>query len=284
MARARLILKDYPDLRTAVSDVSAIGAGPGGDNRPFQISIQGPDLEKLVGFADELKARLKTVPGLVDVDSTLSLRKPEVHVAIDRDRAGDLGVPVETIANSLNVLVGGQIVSRFKEGTEMYDVWLRADKPFRANPQTLENLTVPSTTAGQVRLASVARSPKPAVRVRSTACTGGAPSRSWRTPRTFHSRSGAEGPRIRDRPSDAAGVRSQFRRRRRNPGRSGVLLHDGAGSERVFMYLILAAQFESWLHPISILAALPVTIPFGLLSLLLFRTPMTCTRCSACSC
>ena len=79
------------------------------------------------------------MPGLADVDTTLSLRKPEVQVTIDRERASDLGIPVQTVANTLNVLVGGQPISRYKEGTEQYDVWLRADKQFRGNPQTLDS-------------------------------------------------------------------------------------------------------------------------------------------------
>src|SRR5262249_50788281 len=157
MKRARAILREYPDLRTAVSDVSAIGGGADGDSRTFQVSLQGPDLDKLSEYADTLKARLRGVSGLADVDSTMSLRKPEVQVAIDRDRASDLGIQVQTVADTLSVLVGGQIVTRYKEGTEQYDVWLRADKPFRANPHDLDSLTVPSPKAGQVQLSSLAR-------------------------------------------------------------------------------------------------------------------------------
>ena len=97
------------------------------------------------------------MPGLVDVDTTLSLRKPEVQVSIDRERASDLGIPVQTIANTLNVLVGGQPISRFTDGTEQYDVWLRADKQFRGNPQTLDLLSVPSPKVGLVELSSLAK-------------------------------------------------------------------------------------------------------------------------------
>src|SRR5262249_38110876 len=117
MQRARVILRDYPELRTAVSDVAAIGGGARGDSRTVQVSIQGPDVNKLAEFSDAFVARLRKIDGLADVDSTLTLRKPEVHVEVDRDRASDLGIPVQTVANSLNVLVGGQIVSRYKEGT-----------------------------------------------------------------------------------------------------------------------------------------------------------------------
>jgi HAE1 family hydrophobic/amphiphilic exporter-1 len=93
---------------------------------------------------------------LVDIDSTLSMRKPELQVEIDRERAMDLAIPVQMVANTLNVLVGGQIVSSFKEGTEQYDVWLRADKKFRSDYEDLKSLAIPSPTVGQVPLTSLA--------------------------------------------------------------------------------------------------------------------------------
>src|SRR5436853_5146981 len=98
---------ELPDLRVAVTDVSAIAVS-GQDSRIFQLNVLGPELTKLEEYSEALKTRLRKVPGLVDVDSTLSLRKPEVQVSIDRERASDLGIPVETVATTLNVLVGGQ--------------------------------------------------------------------------------------------------------------------------------------------------------------------------------
>ena len=274
MVLAREILRDYPDLRTAVSDVSAIGA-TGQDSRTFQVSIQGPDIDKLAKYSDAFMDRLRAIQGLVDVDSTLSLRKPEVQVAIDRDRASDLGIPVQTIANSLNVLVGGQIVSRYKEGAEQYDVWLRADKPFRATPQNLENLTNPSPTAGQVRLSSLA-----------TVTESRGPSQIDRFNRQRTVTMLAHPDKV---SLDAAILRARqialelnlppeyevtFGGQAKMLGETGYYFMVALGLSILFMYLILAAQFESWLNPVSILAALPVTIPFGLLSLLMFRTPL----------
>src|SRR5206468_752967 len=92
---ARKILEDYPDLRASVNDVSQFQGG----SRPqiFQVNLSGPDLAKLSGYADKLMAELKRRGGLADIDSTLSLRKPEVQVAIDRERASDFGIPVGTI-------------------------------------------------------------------------------------------------------------------------------------------------------------------------------------------
>ncbi|HZZ79006.1 MAG TPA: efflux RND transporter permease subunit [Gemmataceae bacterium] len=274
MKRARAILRDYPDLRTVVSDVSAIGAN-GQDSRIFQVSIHGPDIESLGIYSDQIKNKLRAVPGLVDVDSTLSLRKPEIHVAIDRDRAGDLGIPVQTIASSLNVLIGGQIVSRYKEGTELYDVWLRADKPFRASVTTLENLTVPSPTAGQVRLSSLAkfqeaRGPSQIDRLgrQRTVTLLAHPEDISLNEAMQHAQAIVKDMKL------PPGYDVTFGGQAKMLGETGYYFVVALGLSILFMYLILAAQFESWLNPVSILAALPVTIPFGLLSLLLFRTPM----------
>ncbi len=274
MDRARTVLRDYPELRTSVSDVSAIGS-TGQDSRIFQISIQGPDIDKLAEYADKFKDRLREIKGLADVDSTLSLRKPEVHVHIDRDRASDLGIPVQTIANSLNVLVGGQIVSRYKEGIEQYDVWLRADQNFRANPQSLEVLTIPSPTAGPVQLTSLARLEE---------ARGPSQIDRFSRQRTVTLLGSPEGISLNEAIQQAQVIvhdlnlppeyEVTFGGQAKMLGDTAYYFLVAFGLSALFMYMILAAQFESWLHPISILAALPLTIPFGLLSLLMFRTPL----------
>ncbi len=275
MRRAREILREYPDLRTSVSDVSAIGGGANGDSRIFQISLQGPEIDQLATYADRLKSKLLDLPGLVDVDSTLSMRKPELQVNIDRERAMDLGIPVQMIANTLSVLVGGQIVSSYKEGTEQYDVWLRADKGFRADSKDLESLAIPSPTAGAVQLSSVAKleerqGPNQIDRLnrqRTVTLMAHPDEVSLNEAVQYANKV------VADMKLDPA-YQIVF-------GGQADMLNETAYYflvalvlSVIFMYLILAAQFESWIHPISILAGLPVTIPFGLLSLMLFRTPL----------
>jgi HAE1 family hydrophobic/amphiphilic exporter-1 len=274
MQRARTILAEHPDLRCAVSDVSAIQAA-GQDTRTFQVSLQGPNLDRLGEYAEAMKERLRKIPGLVDVDSTLSLRKPEVQVAIDRERASDLGIPVQSIATTLNVLVGGQPVSRYKEGIEQYDVWLRAERDFRANPQTLEYLTVPSPKAGPVQLNSLAH---------LTEARGPSQIDRFNRQRTVTLLGNPDGLSLNDAVQQARSIVREldlppqyevtFGGQAKTLGETGYYFLIALVLSIIFMYLILAAQFESWLHPISILAALPVTIPFGLLSLLLFRQPL----------
>jgi HAE1 family hydrophobic/amphiphilic exporter-1 len=274
MERARGILAEYPDLRCAVSDVAAIG-GTGQDSRIFQLNLLGPDLGKLEEYSGRLKDKLRQIPGLMDVDSTLSLRKPEVQVAIDRDRASDLGIPVQTIATTLSVLVGGQPVSRYKEGTEQYDVWLRADRQFRATSQGLEMLTIPSPSAGPIRLASLARLHE---------ARGPSQIDRFNRQRAVTLLANPEKVSLKDAVERTQDIIREldlppqyevvFGGQAKMLGETGYNFLIALVLSILFMYLILAAQFESWMHPVSILAALPVTIPFGLLSLLLFRQPM----------
>ena len=275
MRRAREILREYPDLRTSVSDVSAIGGGANGDSRIFQISLQGPGIDKLAGYADTLKSRLLELPGLVDVDSTLSMRKPELQVTIDRERAMDMGIPVQMIANTLSVLVGGQIVSSYKEGTEQYDVWLRADKSFRADSKDLAALTLPSPTAGMVQLSSMAKlqerqGPNQIDRLnrQRTVTLMAHPDEVSLNEAVQYANKVVEEMKLDPEYQIVFGGQADMLAETAYYFMVALVL------SITFMYLILAAQFESWIHPISILAGLPVTIPFGLLSLLLFRTPL----------
>jgi HAE1 family hydrophobic/amphiphilic exporter-1 len=275
MRRTREILAEYPDLRTSVSDVSALGGGPNGDNRIFQISLQGPDISQLAQYADTLRMNLQNLPGMVDVDSTLSMRKPELQVSIDRERAMDLGIPVQTIANTLNVLVGGQIVSNYKENTQQYDVWLRADKQFRTDSKSLLALTLPSPNAGPIELGSLARLQEQ---------QGPSQIDRLNRQRTVTLMAHPDQVSLNEAVVYAKNCVAELNM----PPEYGIvfggqadMLNETAYYFAValvlsitFMYLILAAQFESWIDPISILAALPVTIPFGLLSLLLLRTPL----------
>ncbi|MEX2114316.1 MAG: efflux RND transporter permease subunit [Pirellulales bacterium] len=274
MQRARKILKDYPDLRSAVTDVSTIQAS-GQDSRIFQLVLSGPDLETLSEYSSELVTRLRKVPGLVDVDTTMSLRKPELQVSIDRDRASDLGIPVETIAHTLNVLVGGQPISRFTEGTEQYDIWLRADKQFRGNPQTLSTLSVYSPKAGLVELSSLAKVNE-----------SRGPSQISRSnrQRVVTILANPDGISLNDAKVAAQAIMAEmnlppqytadFLGQSKTLDETAYYFMVALGLSILFMYLILAAQFESWSNPLAILAALPVTIPFGLLSLLLFGQRM----------
>ena len=137
----REMIVDYPDLRVSVNDVSAFQVGR--RSQTFQVNLAGPDLNKLAEYAGRLTAELKKQQGIHDLDTTLSLRKPEVQVLVDREAASDLGVPVGTVADTLRVLVGGLPISKFRDGDQQYDVWLRAEAPIAERPRICTSLPCP---------------------------------------------------------------------------------------------------------------------------------------------
>src|SRR5256714_2561883 len=157
MTRARTevlskYLKQYPEqLRTSVQQVAAISGG-GFRNADIQFVIGGPDLQKLTKYSDDLLAKMKTIPDVVDADSSLVTGKPELRVIIDRARAGDLGVRVADVAQALNTLVAGQKVSTFNAGTDQYNVRVRAIGQYRASVEGLKRMIVPSAKIGWVSL------------------------------------------------------------------------------------------------------------------------------------
>jgi len=270
---AREFLVDYPDLRVSVNDVSAFQGGR--RSQEFQVNLAGPDLEKLSEYADQFIAELKKSPEFVDIDTTLSLRKPEVQVLVDREAASDLGVPVGTVADTLRVLVGGLPISKFRDGDEQYDVWLRAEAEARSSIQELYQLTLPSPAAGLVKLASLAR----LVDER-----GPTEIERLGRERIVTVLSNLKGTALGDAITRAETILKGmnlppqytyiFTGQAKTLGETGYYFMVAFGLSITFMYLILAAQFESWMQPIAILMALPVTIPFGMLSLVLFNTPM----------
>jgi HAE1 family hydrophobic/amphiphilic exporter-1 len=270
---ARELLKDYPDLRASVNDVSPFSNG----QRPqtFQVNLAGPDLNKLAEYSQALLSKLKEKPGLVDLDTSLSLRKPEVQVVIDREAASDLGIPVQVAADSLRILVGGMPVSKFRDGDEQYDVWLRAEKKERSSTNDLYRLTLPSPTAGLVELRSLAklveeRGPTEIERLsRERIVTVLANPESIPLGEAV-SRAEAAIKELNMPPQYSYQLSGQAK----TLGETGYYAVIAFVLSIVFMYLILAAQFESWTQPVSILMALPVTVPFGMLSLVMFRSAM----------
>ena len=140
MSDSRELLKNYPpELRTAVQQVAAFSGG-GFRNANIQFIISGPDLKVLQEYSEKILEKMKSIPDAVDVDSTLIAGKPEVQLVIDRDTAADLGVRIGDISQALNTLVAGQEVTSFSEGTEQYEVRVRALNNFRTDVEGLNRL------------------------------------------------------------------------------------------------------------------------------------------------
>ena len=219
-----------------------------------------------------LLAKLKQLPGAVDADTNLVVGKPELGVHIDRAKAGDLGVRVQDVAGTLNVLVGGLKVTDYYEGGEQYEVHLRSEADYRKDPSGIAQAQVPSAR-GPVRLQDVVRFEQ-----------GTGPSLVNRLARQrqvllfANTLPGSSAQTIMDGLSQAAAELKMppqysygFTGRSREQGKAARNFLLAFLASFIFMYLILAAQFESWIHPITILLALPLTVPFALLSIVLLN-------------
>jgi HAE1 family hydrophobic/amphiphilic exporter-1 len=274
MLQARAILADFPNLRKSVS----MSMGSGSSNfaqGDIQFVINGPDLEILQQYAERLLAKMKTMPKLVDLDSSLIVGKPELRIDINRQRAADLGVRVTDIATALNTLVAGQEVSTFNAGSDQYDVRLRVQSEFRKSQSGLKRLTVPSykVKGGWVNLSDVVD-----ITEHSAPSSIDRLNRQRQVTLIGNLLPGGSQRVIIDRINQEVGdmnlapgysvVPTGMTRELGNAAYYFVL---AISLSFIFMYMVLASQFESFLHPITILLSLPLAVPFGLFSLLIFR-------------
>ncbi len=271
--RNTIVSKLPKEYQVDVSDVPAF-AMAGGSTALVQYDVSGPSLERLAEINQTVIDRVrKEVPGAVDVTSSFIDGKPEMSVVIDREKAATLGVSVADIATALRLLVGGLEVSTYEEKSEQYEVHLRAERKYRADLEGLALMTVPSAKVGQVPLLDV---------VHTEENTGPALINRLNRVRqiTFRANPGAgysEGDiatgvkTVIDSLNLPAEYRSGPAGRSKEMAKAGKLFLAAFILSLVFMYLVLAAQFESWLHPVTILLCLPLTLPFALASLVIFQ-------------
>jgi HAE1 family hydrophobic/amphiphilic exporter-1 len=296
MQVARGVLSKYRNARTSVSggtDISGASSsggrgGGGGSMNRLSLILQGPDVEELQKLAyagDDMKgtiqlpgsssllAKLREIEGVTDSDTSFEPTQPELRITVDRQRAADMGVPLDTLSSTLRTLVGGEEVSKFKDGDDQYSVTLRLDDQFRKDPQAMGDLVVPASGGRMVRVSDVA-----------ALTLGNAPASIERYNRMRQISVSANLDPLKIKLGDAisqarvkvgeldlkAGYQVTF-------GGSARALSE-AGSDFilvmilsiVFIYMVLASQFNSFVHPLTIMTALPLSLPAGLLTLILF--------------
>jgi HAE1 family hydrophobic/amphiphilic exporter-1 len=270
MQEVRRRLAKFAPLRFSVRNAPSFNIG--GGNFDIDFAIRGPELQKLSKYAEDLRQKSKELGGIVDADTTLKLDKPELRVEIDRARAADLGVDTSDIAIGLQLMVGGDDqVTRFRDASvnEDYDVELRLSDRDRSDAATISRLYVPSTRGGLIRLDNL-------VTIKEET----SPSRVDRVDRqrlVSLRAAVAPGYALADR-LDA--LRKAAAEMNMPAAYTTTVYGKGREMERTlvefvwafllsiaFMYMILASQFESTVHPFTILLSLPLSVPFALLSL-----------------
>jgi HAE1 family hydrophobic/amphiphilic exporter-1 len=272
MDEARALMTEYPDLRVAVQDVQAFQAA-GFRQVEVDMSFVGPDLVQLQEYSQQIAAKMRAKGQFVDVDTSLSLRKPELRVLIDRERASDLGIPVQVIASTLSILVGGEPIGKYKEFDEQFDVWLRAERSFRDDPEAILTMTLPTPEGRLVPLSNVA-----SVELAQGPTTIERYGRQRQIVIVANLRGISLGQAVEEINKIIAEINPEPGYRHEFIGRAKLLAETNSNFivafllSFLFMYMVLAAQFESFVHPMTILLALPLTLPFAFLSLWLLRT------------
>ena len=274
MQEARARLKAYSGLRLSAQNINLVSGG-GFKQTPFNLIIRGPELTKLDEYAKTLIKRLSAIPGFVDTDTGQALRHPETQVHIDRKKASDLGVKVDTIASSLRTMVGGEKVGLFREGDEQYNIRLRLMADYRKDAAQIKNLTVPGADGGQVKLSNI-----------TTFVSGTSPAQ---IDRFSQERQITVISNLYGKPLGEAITQANVILKEMNmpPAYNTEYLGRGKLMQEaflnfmiafvlslIFIYMVLAAQFESFMHPVTIMASIFLSIPFGLLSLLIFGSTL----------
>ena len=247
----RNILAKYDTVK---SQVFIISGSPGEGSTKVEYVISGPDMNELLAYANAVYDKVKEVPGIIDLDLDFDFVKPEYRVSIDRDKAHDLGVKISDIASTLRTLVGGEEdISKYKEGNELYEIRVRADEDYRNNKEVISALMIPAVQNGRdtlVRLDSLA-----------TIEQGFGPSQINRMnrQRKITVQANTSGKMDLNRAINI--IDSAFKEL--NPPANYTSALDGQSSEMgkmlssfamafalaiLFIYMILASQFESYVH------------------------------------
>ncbi len=269
-ADLRKKIRMIPGIRGTAEDVAMI-AGTG-RNVPIQYTIRGSDLGDLTTYTKDIVAQLSKVPGIVDVDTSLEAGKPELKVFIDRDKAADLGISVASIAEAVNILISGEVdITKYKDEARgrRYDVRTRLYPGDRNDISDIGRIYIRAKDGRLVELSNV-------VQVKE----GGAPSTIWRVDRqramivyaslekkplgqAMEELDAISGKIL---PSDyTASYKGQADTMKESFGFLLFALVLGI----IMAYMVLAAQFESFIHPFTVLLSMPLSFigAFGALFL-----------------
>jgi HAE1 family hydrophobic/amphiphilic exporter-1 len=295
MREVRTIIARYPELRVSVRNLTSFRQGAPVD---VDFAITGPQLDVLAEYTRKLSERVSELPGLVDVDYTLRMDKPNLLAHVDRERAAALGVDVREIADTLRVAVGGDDrVSRYydAQADDAYDVELRLLGVDRSDPASISQLYIRTSrpTGGSAGALDSAGVPlisglgyggdsAPLTRIDNVVSFEEtySPSRIDRLDRQRMAAVRANlapGYALADR---VEAIQQAARDVGLPPGYATTVQGKARELEKtlsefiwtcalsfVCMYIVLAAQYENLVHPITILLSLPIAVPFGLFSL-----------------
>jgi len=265
----RQVMASYPSYKPTIVMRTPIGGGET-SSYPIQVNLTGTDLQTLSGYALRLLAGVQAMPTISDSKAVVNLSNPELRVAVDRQRAADLGVRISDLARALRLMVSGEDeISSYREAGERYPVKIRVREDQRSDMNAIGGLMVPSTSGPPVRVDNVAAIDR-----------GFGPTIIQRFNRQFSMSIFAD---VKPgQPLDAAlrTIGTQAKALNLPPGYAykftgqSKLLDETTANivlalslASIFIYIVLAMQFESFVQPLVIMTVLPLSVPFALLTL-----------------
>ncbi len=258
------MLQDIRPQLSGITGVMAFASNPpaiGRRGQPIEFIVKHPDYDSLLVGNQRLLELARAMPGLVNVDTDLKVNKPELTVSFDRDRAEDLGVSVGDVASTLQTMLGGTRASTFTRDNKLYDVLMQLDPDKRATPQDMDNLFVRGRDGELVRLDAVAsvqeatgpRAVQHYDRVRAFTLSAGVAS-GHTLGEAIDSLQAATAAHL------PAGTTVALGGEARELAESGNELLLAFALAIIVVLMVLASQFESLVHPFTVLVAVPLAV------------------------
>jgi multidrug efflux pump len=268
-ARLRAQMGEIPGVRIVVVTPQSLGIR--GDGRPVELVLGGPEYDQLREWRDLVLAAVEGMPELVNADSNYQERKPQMRVEVDRDRAAALGVSLAEVGRTLETMLGSRIVTTYVDRGREYNVILQGRDEDRSSPDDLQNLYVRASSGRLVPLANL-------VTLREVA--GPDELARFDRMRAITVEAGlADGVSLGDavtaleekvRATLPASARITWDGESRDFRRTGSSLYFTFGLAMLIVFLVLAAQFESFVHPVIIMVTVPLALTGALLGILLY--------------
>lgn len=259
-----------------------VNGGPGGGEKPVTFSIRGEDLKKLQAYAGRLEKIVRATAGTVDVDNSLEESKPEIRVAINRDKANDLAVNPLQIASGIRSLVDGYVATKFQQGDEQIDVRVKLQKKDRTDAADISSIMFKSNknlSNGNTFLVPLSDFAKLENAVGPSQINRYARQKEIRVDANVLGRTSGD---------IIADISAKLPEIKLDPGYTIEVVGEGKQQAEsffnillslllaiVFVYIVLAAQFESFVHPFSIMLALPMSLVGAAIFLFIFRSSVS---------
>ena len=261
--------------------VTNIGATDLGGSKSIVFSVQGPDLDELSSLSRQILAKLRAIPGLVDLDSSLKADKPTIAIDVKRDATADLGLNVNTLATTLRTLVAGVSVGNWRASDgENYDVRVRLSPDSRDSAGDLSSLplVIGSNTDGTAKVVRLSQVADVSPSTGPNQINRRDMSREINIDANPLRRSTGEVTTDIKAALDSLvwppGYRYVFGGSTKNMNESFAYAVGALALAVVFIYMILASQFKSFLQPLALMSSLPLTLIGVVGALLLFRSTL----------